>query len=38
MGGVDVDNVLIINPAVFYVDAGAPRAISEERAYHSRTR
>ena len=35
MEGVDVDNVLIINPAVFYVDAGAPRAISEERAYHS---
>jgi dienelactone hydrolase len=33
--GFDVDNVLVINPAAFYLDAGAICDTSRERAYHA---
>src|SRR5207244_12133889 len=35
MDGVDIDHVLVINTAVFYLDADHPDSTSEERAYHS---
>ena len=33
--GFDVDHVLVVNPAVFYLDAGANGSTADERAYHS---
>jgi dienelactone hydrolase len=35
MDGFDVDNVLVVNPAAFYLEAGAIRDPSVERAYHA---